>query len=107
MTDHDFGIAQQRGKPLGIALILKDLRVQARFHLAKDARSNIRGEVAENTVSYGLFPVLTLNRCGDRHSFATIHNTVAEAINLSAAAYRPPIPMVATVSCYQGRAELG
>jgi hypothetical protein len=45
--DNDFGIGQQRSKPLRIALVLEDSGFQGRFQLGKDARGNACREMAE------------------------------------------------------------
>src|SRR6516165_2890838 len=91
MTNHDLGVGKQRGEPLGIAVIFEDLRLQVRFHLGKDTRSNGCSEMAEKQgLHLAFFHSISPKRCWRFvTALATIRNTVADAIDLSASADRP------------------
>ena len=71
VADNDFGIGQQRSKPLRIALVLEDLGFQGRFQLGR-MRGNACREMAEKLgSSFELFPVsYAPGVLGDRHSFS-------------------------------------
>jgi hypothetical protein len=46
MTDHDLRLGQQRGKAVGITLIIDDRGLQLRRHVGKNARCDGRGKMA-------------------------------------------------------------